>query len=343
MRATSPLRKLPGTLSLAALMAVFAAGAGCGPTSTVLRVVNSEFDADGADGAGGGVGAEDSGQPDIDIGGGGADGGGETGTGGNPGLAGSGGMAMGGAGGSAVDARPDMMVVPETNPVPDMAVDRGMDAAVNRKALLVVGNTPTLTAGDMKVRAIAMANGFDVVLISDEDAYANNSGVGVIVLAPSCSSATLAGRFKATPTPVVVMEDHVFDDMNLTGPTDTDYAGNPTREISISSTNAGHPMAVGLPGGRPVVVNMGGPAGCCIVNWGVPAASATRIAFWGPSTNTPRVATFIYEAGANMVDNYPAPARRVALFAAEETLGTLSNDGARMVAAAILWAATPPR
>ncbi|HEY0708235.1 MAG TPA: hypothetical protein VGG33_15630 [Polyangia bacterium] len=317
---------------------------GCGPSSTAPRVFfGTGGNDDGGDGTGGmggmggqigGGGPGDAGPSDDGIGAGGAGGmGGESGEGGQPGTGGT--TGAGGTGGMA--SPPDAAM--EAAPMDLPPADRPPEVGTGRKALMVVGDPNALMAGDSKLRGIAQNMGFQVTLVDDGASGVSTTGVSVILLASSSLSATLTGRYRDSTVPVVVFESAVLDDMNMTGPTDTDYGEDATREVFMSVSNGGHDMAAGLK--DRIAVNMGGPAGCCGVNWGVPASTAKRISYWGSTSSTPRVGTFAYETGAIMIENFAAPARRVAMFASEATLGTLTTNGEKLVIAAIAWAATP--
>ncbi|HEY0711146.1 MAG TPA: hypothetical protein VGF45_00610 [Polyangia bacterium] len=318
----------------------------CGPSSTAPRVFFGTGGSDdagtgGVSGAGGGGGMMGGGGPgdgsapedgNLGTGGSAGEGGASGGASGAGGSAGSGGVS--GSGG-VPNGPPDASM--EVAPVDMNRADRPPETnPTGRKAMMVVGDPNALMDGDKKLRGIAQNMGFEVVLTDDGASNVNTTGISVILLASSSVSATLTSRYKDSLVPVLVFENAILDDMNMTGPTDTDYGEDATREVTISVSNGAHPIADGLK--DRVAVNMGGPSGCCGVNWGVPAASGTKIAYWGGSSSTPRVAIFAYEKGAVMIESFAAPARRVAMFASEVTLATLSTNGEKLVIAAIGWA-----
>jgi hypothetical protein len=128
----------------------------------------------------------------------------------------------------------------------------------------------------------------------------------------------------------------VFDDMKMTGPTKaTDYDEEDGRTVEIVAGKESDPLAAYYTG--PVTVSAGGPAGCCGVNWGRPAASANKVAnYMGQSS---RCTIFAYEKAAVMVDGFAAPARRVGFFAAETTVQQMTPDGLKLFNAALTWVA----
>ena len=71
------------------------------------------------------------------------------------------------------------------------------------------------------------------------------------------------------------------------------------------------------------------------VTWGLPAATAERVAVLQGMVN--RVAIFGYRRGTAMVSGQ-APARRVGFFAANAAAANLTDNGVRLFAAAIDWA-----
>lgn len=95
---------------------------------------------------------------------------------------------------------------------------------------------------------------------------------------------------------------------------------------------AGHPLAAGLTGAI-TVVSMGSP-----LVWGNPAAAAEKVATFQAMNN--KVAIFGYPKGAMMTAG-TAAARRVGFFATDVASSRLTDNGKKLLDAAIRWALLP--
>jgi hypothetical protein len=244
--------------------------------------------------------------------------------GGSGGSGGSGGAGGGGAGGSGAGGSGGTG-----------GSDGPPEAPMARRALLVVGDPGALTLGDARLQAMIEVRGYQVSVV-DDAAQPSTSAIQLIVISSTSVSNTVAGTYRNTPVPVVNMEASIMDDMKMTGPTKTtDYDEADETGIVMQASQAGHPLSAGLSG--PVRVVRNEPTGCCGINWGVPAASAVRIATLPGMSQ--RATIFAYEQGAMMVDGVFAPARRVGMFSAETACQYLNDDGQRLVQEALKWAA----
>ena len=273
------------------------------------------------------------------LGTGGASVGGAGGGGGSP-AGGSGGGAQGGSGGGtggARDAGPDVSTGGAGGGTPDLAPDHPPDVTpevgVARKALLVVGAPGTLTKGDQKAKMLIEALGFTVTVADDNGAATAATGMALVVLCSSSDAATLAAKYKDVAAPVLDLESAVYDDMKMTATADGSFDETDGSTINILPAMQAHPLAAGKMG---VIMVSSGNNG---INWGKVAPTAIAVASIGATANLNRITIFGYEAGAKMVDDFAAPARRVGLFAAEDTLANLSADGALLVNAAVRWLA----
>jgi hypothetical protein len=190
---------------------------------------------------------------------------------------------------------------------------------------LVVGNTAALSAGDATIRTI-LAIGF-VVRLVDDNAAAVTSGADVVVLSGSCSSATIGTKYRDVPLPVVTMDAATFDAMGMTGTSDSDFGE--TQSSSVSIVMAGHPLAASLSGTVSVV------SASASLGWGRPGPGAARVATVAGMAD--QVAIFAYPTGAMMVGG-TAPAPRVGFFASDAATARLSDDGVKLLRAAIDWA-----
>jgi subtilisin family serine protease/fibronectin type 3 domain-containing protein len=213
-----------------------------------------------------------------------------------------------------------------------------------RPALLVVGNT-TLPPEDAALRARLGTIGFQVTIksgsaLSPSDA----SGKAVVVVSPTVDSATVGSKLTSVATPVVTLEGFLFDDLKMTGAVQgTDYGRTSTTD-ALEIHDELSALAAGLrgtltPGGNDHIVQVS-TAGTRF--WGVPGPKAVGldgrpVTLLGQSG---RAAVFGYEADTPMV-GATAPARRVGLFADEQTVRTFTFEGWALFDAAVDWAAGP--
>jgi hypothetical protein len=264
-------------------------------------------------------------------------------------MAGTGGSAVGGTGGTGVtsdaamevpgpdlapDLAPDQQPPPVDRP-PDMALPPDMmppPDARPRVALLVAGSATDPGAGDMQLRTTLMARGFATVrLVADGYAVPDLSDVSLLVIASSCDAAVLGNKYRTAAVPALVMEAASFVDMGMTaGPRDTNFGESNATQITIGTP--AHPMAAGLMNDV-AVVTMTSP-----ITWGVPAASAVRVASFAGMPN--RATIFGYPKGAMMV-GLAAPALRVGLFPSDPATTRLTDNGKKLLDAAIEWALLP--
>lgn len=215
-----------------------------------------------------------------------------------------------------------------------------MDAMViPPKALVVVGDPNARTLGDIYLGQVLKAKNFEVSYADDAASISAAQGMNLVVLSSSSSATTLAGRYKDSGLPVLVLESHVFDDMKLTGDVKaTDYDEEDDTRITILPGMDVHPLAAYY--SSTVTVTKDQPVGCCGVNWGKPASSAIKVAGYG-GTSTGRVSIFAYNKNAVMIDGFVAPGRRVGFFAADTAVQYLSTDGLKLLNAAITWVTEP--
>jgi hypothetical protein len=205
--------------------------------------------------------------------------------------------------------------------------DTAPEPPARRAALLVVGSAAAPTAGDGQLLRTLAAAGLRVQLASDTDPV-DVRGIDLVVLAASCLSSNLGGRYRDLPLPIVITEPAVFDDMGMAGPGEgIDWAETTGTQVSIDI--AGHPLAAGLSG---LVAVVTAPA---TLTWARPAGGAQLVASFPGFPD--RGVIFGYPARAPMAMG-PAPARRVGLFAADLAAAQLTEAGVALLAASIGWA-----
>jgi hypothetical protein len=201
-----------------------------------------------------------------------------------------------------------------------------------RVALLVAGSQTNPTAGDMQLRTALMARGFPMVrLLADGVALPDLGDVSLLVIASSCDPMVLGNKYQMAPVPALVMEAGAFVTMGMTaGPKDTNFGESNGTQVTIGAPT--HPMAAGLMNDV-AVLTMSSP-----ITWGVPGAGAERVAaFTGMPT---RATIFGYAKGAMMVGG-AAPARRVGFFLSDPGTPRLTDNGKKLLNAAIDWALLP--
>jgi hypothetical protein len=218
---------------------------------------------------------------------------------------------------------PDASLEPDTS-------DAAGEAGASQTALLVLGNPAMPSPSDTRLRMLLEARGF-MVKPADDNAAADVTGVGLVVLSGSCASATLAAKYREVAVPVLNLEPAVQDDMGMTAGTDADL-GEQEDASGISIVMANHPMAAGLTGNNGVVSTASS------FGWGRPAPAAQRVATIQGMAQ--RVAVFGYAKGAMMTMGM-APARRVGFFASDDSARYLGPNGVRLFNAALDWLLTP--
>lgn len=301
--------------------------AACGPEAVVDPTLNTD---------GGGSGdARDAGpERPADVNGG-AGGGGTGGAGGAGGTGGSGGGGSsgggtggGGTGGTPADMGVDRPIDQRVDP-PDMNLSPDVVEAPPpvKVALLVVANEMMMTAADMQLRTSLMGRGLTTRVV-DDGAAANVTDAALVVIAASSDSNAVGNKYRMVAVPVMVIEPATFDDMGMTN--GDDFGEDNGTQITI--TMAGHPMAAGLTG-NVAVLSM-----TATLSWGAPAAAAVRVASFSGMAG--RATIFGYAKGAMMAMG-TAPARRVGFFAGEPAASRLTENGKKLLDAAIDWALLP--
>jgi hypothetical protein len=223
---------------------------------------------------------------------------------------------------------------PDTSP-PDLApdvADTAPEAPLPKVVQLVVGDTGTLLPGDVAVRTLLATRlaGYSIRLRDDGGAV-DLVNTHLIVIAGSVESGMVGNKYRTVPVPVISLEYSLFDNLAMTGGTEnTDYGGNDGTQVQI--LDATHPLAASLMG---IVSTVTATANLA---WGNPPPTAARIATLLGNPN--RVAIFAFTKGAEM-QAVPAPAKRIGFFAVETAAARLSDDGIKLLAAAVDWALLP--
>jgi hypothetical protein len=165
----------------------------------------------------------------------------------------------------------------------------------------------------------------------------------LVVISSSTPSGDVNTKFTGVAAGIVNWENAVEDDllMTLNGATDRGTTGANQTAVDITAAGAAHPLGAGLPAG-PVTITTS-PAD---LSWGLPAASAVRIAT--VAGDPTRVVIYGYEKGAALIDGTPAAGRRVNSGGTDNSFVQLNADGLKLFDAAVDWArgagtVTPPQ
>jgi len=196
----------------------------------------------------------------------------------------------------------------------------------SNSVLLVVGDAASLGASDTAIRNRLQNYIFTVQVVSDEQAAsADATGKALIITSSTVSSSQVNTKFRDVAVPVINWEYGLEDDYGFA----TSY-GTASSQTTLNITNAGHPLAAGLPAGIRTVATVAGD-----FSWGEPGGSPIIIARLNDGSNHPCL--YAYETNAAMTTG-TAPARRVHLFLQNETFVSLNADGLKLFDAALKWA-----
>lgn len=202
--------------------------------------------------------------------------------------------------------------------------------AGSAQALLVVGST-ALNSGDLAIKTRMEFLGYTVTVKGAASSVsADAAGKNVVFISSTVNSGDVNSKFKDVAVPVIVCENALLDDMKMTGALSGNYGAAKTMN-KITITNNAHPLAAGLPSGEVAVY-----ASSDNLTWGQPANSAIIIASVAGVPS--QITIFAYESGAAMA-GMNAPARRIGFFLHDFSASLLTADGAKLLDAALLWAA----
>jgi hypothetical protein len=223
---------------------------------------------------------------------------------------------------------PPGVVAPPLPPEPPATPPPGTEPP--KVISLVVGDGNAESEGDVAIAQVFEAKGYLVLSVDDSD-DPDTGDLAFVVISPSTVAGTVAAKYRALPTPVIVMNSAVFDDMRMTGTmANTAFGTVNGRAIVMAQGQTAHPLSAGLSG----TVNVAG--GNAPLNWGVPAATATIIATLPNAAQ--RATIFGYESGA-MMQGQVAPAKRLGFFASEDLAANeMSADAELLLQAAGDWA-----
>jgi hypothetical protein len=207
-----------------------------------------------------------------------------------------------------------------------------------KEAVFIVGNDVNLAAGDEELQLILEDDlQFFVTLAQDDTDFrdvVDRAFTGLIVISSSANAAQLDNQYSNVGLPILVMNDDVFPDFDMTDDGAQDARTINARELNI--VDEAHPMAAGLRGR--IDISNGDNQ---VVVSGRPDRTAQIIV--GINNSRTDAAAFVYEKGVEMarVDNnrntQTAPHRRVGFFVRENIIEELDADALTLLNAAILY------
>jgi len=198
--------------------------------------------------------------------------------------------------------------------------------------LLVVDDPNLLNASDQEIKDRIELLGYELTMVSDEDATTEDADEKtIVVISSTVSPGKIGTKFKEIEAGVVTWEVSLFPEMGFTGPTTYQDFGGQGSQTSMIIENEDHPLAGGLEAGTQVVMDK--PK---TFYFGIPSNEAITIAT--QLSNTDRKNIFAYEEGAQMVGS-EAAGRRVGLFMRDQGARDFNNNGWALFDAALCWAA----
>jgi hypothetical protein len=202
-------------------------------------------------------------------------------------------------------------------------------AAEKRVSSLLVTGSTTLNPSDAALRDRLNGLGYPVTTVTSQHVNSGSTtGKAVVVVAPSAIPAELGTKLRDVAVPVIVAAAGAFGNMAMTAPADF---GSLAGQTKVAVVDSFHPLSANLSGARTVV----SPA--ATFSWGVPAASAAKVATL--ELDASKSTVFGYEARAMMLSGVTALERRTGLWLGPGSAEALTGDGAALVNAAVTWSA----
>lgn len=185
----------------------------------------------------------------------------------------------------------------------------------------------TLNPGDLAMRNLMQSYGHAVTVKSaPSSSAADTTGQDLVVISASVGASEVNTKFRHVAKSVIIMKYSLFDEMGMVSTAAYQAGGFAGSQAAI--LDPGHFLAAGLSG----TLQVFSPADN--LNWGLPAASALRIA--SLPGDAARTTIFAYETGAAMV-GMDAPARRLAFFYRDNGAVRTTTEGQALFQAAIAW------
>ena len=216
----------------------------------------------------------------------------------------------------------------------DMAVEAMVQPtagiSITDKTLLVVGRTPS-NYSDRQIKMRLEGSGHLVEVINDDQLeHAETADLKLIVISESVWSQLVGDRFTRIDVPVICFESYLYDDLRMTAAQPKKDYGNWRRQNTIYLSAIDEPIWANHQGPLQVTSRSG------TVGWGIPAKTATIIAFLNRFSD--KAAIFTYDEDAQLVDGMPAPARRLGMFPHKNSAKWFTDSGWALFDAAVVWA-----
>ncbi len=200
-----------------------------------------------------------------------------------------------------------------------------------RQALLVAGST-SLNSADSAIKSRLEGLGYAItVKDAKKTSSSDANGKNLVLISSTISSSSVGTTFRDVSVPVLVWEQYLFDDMEMTSSSGN---GTDAGETKVSIVDSNHPLAAGLSNlfGSLTVFSSSDD-----MTYGEPSSSASKIATI--YDNSSRATIFGYDTGAQMV-GMVAPSRRVGFYLNNDGASKLTLAGWQLFEAAITWAVT---
>jgi hypothetical protein len=197
-------------------------------------------------------------------------------------------------------------------------------------ALMVVGATQDAT--DMEIRT-RLERKMPVDVIPETTVTSGDATGKALVVITASASVLTDTKFRDVTVPVLLLEPNLLGLMGMTDVATTAHATTARTETQISIiAPATQPLTAGLTGNVTVYLQP------WRVVWGVPAPAAIQVA---TVLNQPtQIAIFAYPTGAQMVTG-TAPAKRLSFFLHNNTVANVTEDGFKLLDAAVDWLLAP--
>lgn len=245
--------------------------------------------------------------------------------------------------GMATTAHADWGVINTLQTVADYQNYGEFVPTAGKKQVLIAQGGNELNANDRAMMAKLASAGRQVTTGRDNIVNVDDAaGMDLAIVSASVSSGNmvLSGvhKFLNLNIPIISSENENYDDLYLTAATAGSDFGTIGNQTGLLILDDSHPMAGGLSGVVTVASDLRTMA------WGSPNGFASIVAV---SPANGRAVLFAYEAGASLVNNTPAPAKRIGAYF-DNGLDVSTADGDTLFKAIVDYAVgggvvtTPP-
>ena len=198
------------------------------------------------------------------------------------------------------------------------------------RGALLVHAAGSLNPSDAIVKSRLEARGYKVQALEATNATsASANGQDIVLISATISADDVGDKFQTSSVPVLTWEQALEGPLQMTPDSGSAHGATPGF-TQITIVNPNHPLAAGLNGTVTVY------AATTTLSWGVPSGSAIRV---GAMPDDPaHFALYGYERGALMFNGFPAPARRVMFFWADNGAANSTAEALKLFDAAVDWA-----